>query len=47
MNDQQLAVLQDEQIGLVGIGAMTRMIRLIGCRCSSRRGIPVVMGGRT
>ena len=43
MNDQQLVqFVKDEKIGLVGIGAMTRMIAegLSSCRCNSRRRRP-------
>src|SRR5499427_10541112 len=48
MNDQQLVqFIKDEGIGLVGIGAMTRMIQKAYRVADAVRaaGIPVVMGG--
>jgi len=48
MNEQQLVrFAQQQQIGLVGIGAMTRMIARAYCFADALRaaGIPVVMGG--
>ena len=48
MNEQQLVrFAQEQQIGLVGIGAMTRMIARAYSVADALRaaGIPVVMGG--
>ena len=48
MNEQQLVrFARKQQIGLVGIGAMTRMIARAYCFADAFRaaGIPVVMGG--
>src|SRR5207237_1545944 len=48
MNEQQLVrFIQEKQIGLVGIGAMTRMIARAYRMADAIRaaGVPVVMGG--